>query len=139
MGYSITFFVGILVLLASLYLFNTAIDFIKTGTRTMAVVEDLVRVNSKKGKSTYRPIFRYTTLTGKEIHYSHSVSSSPPDWAVGEKATLVYKLDDPENPMILTYFSAFGSAIISLAIATALLIIGGGYYVFQWYAKQFLL
>ncbi|MFD2933854.1 DUF3592 domain-containing protein [Spirosoma flavum] len=139
MGYFITFLIGVLLLLGSLYSFSTSISFIKTGTRTMATVEELHRESGKKGKSTYRPIFRFTTLTGKEIHYPYKVASSPPDWAVGEKATIVYKVDDPENPMLLTYFGAFGWAIIALAIAIVLLIIGGGYYIFDYYAKQFVL
>ncbi|QIP14207.1 DUF3592 domain-containing protein [Spirosoma aureum] len=139
MGYFITFLIGVLLLLGSLYLFSTSINFIKSGTRTLATVEKLVQESGKKGKSTYRPIFQFTTITGQEIHYSYKIASAPPDWAVGEKATLVYKLDDPENPMVLTYFGAFGWAVILLAIATVLLIIGGGYYLFGYYARQFLL
>ncbi|QMW02700.1 DUF3592 domain-containing protein [Spirosoma foliorum] len=139
MGYFLTFLAGIVVLLGSLYLFSNSINFIKTGTRTLATVEELVRENSKKGKSTYRPIFKFTTITGKEIHHAYNVASSPPDWQVGEKATVVYKIGDPENPMVLSYFGAFGWAIILLAIAAGLLIIGGGYYVFSYYMKQFLL
>jgi ABC-type antimicrobial peptide transport system permease subunit len=139
MGYLIAFLIGVLLLVGSLYLFSTSISFIKTGTRTLATVEELVQESGKKGKSTYRPIFRFTTITGKEIHYPYKVASAPPDWAVGEKATIVYKVDDPENPMVLTYFGAFGWAVIALAIAVALLIIGGGYFLFGYYAKQFLL
>ena len=139
MGYFITFLIGVLLLFGSLYFFSTSISFIKTGTRTIATVEELVKESGGKGKSTYRPIFRFTTITGKEIYYPYKVASSPPDWAVGEKATIVYKVADPENPMVLTYFGAFGWAIILLAIAIALLIIGGGYYIFELYSKQFLL
>ncbi|QDK79562.1 DUF3592 domain-containing protein [Spirosoma sp. KCTC 42546] len=138
MGYLITFLIGVLFLAGSLYLVSTSVHFIKTGTRTVATVEELVQERSKKGKSTYRPIFRFTTITGKDIHYAYKVASSPPDWAVGEKATVVYKLDDPENPMVLSYFGAFGWAVIALAIASVLLIVGGGYYLFGYYAKQFL-
>ncbi|QHV96436.1 DUF3592 domain-containing protein [Spirosoma endbachense] len=139
MGYFITFLIGVLLLLGSLYLFSTSINFIKAGTRTLATVEKLVQESGKKGKSTYRPIFRFTTITGQVIHYPYKIASAPPDWAVGEKATLVYKLDDPENPMVLTYFGAFGWAVSLLAIATVLLIIGGGYYLFGYFARQFLL
>ena len=139
MGYFITFLIGVLLLLGSLYLFSTSISFIKTGSRAIATVETLNRESGNKGKPTYRPIFRFTTITGKEMHYPYKIASSPPDWAVGDKATIVYKVDDPENPMVLTYFGAFGWAVIALAISVALLIIGGGYYMFGYYTKQFLL
>ncbi|MVM30001.1 DUF3592 domain-containing protein [Spirosoma sp. HMF4905] len=139
MGYFITFLLGVLLLLGSLYFFSTSIKFIKTGSRSIATVEELQKESGRKGKSTYRPIFRFTTITGKEIHYPYKVASSPPDWAIGEKATIIYQVNDPENPMVLTYFGAFGWAVILLAIAAVLLIIGGGYYIFEAYSKQFLL
>ncbi|MBD2703089.1 DUF3592 domain-containing protein [Spirosoma sp. BT702] len=138
MGYLITFTIGVILLLLSFYLFSNANNLIQTGNRTNAVVEELIEERSKKGKSTYRPIFRFTTITGKEIHYSYGIASSPPDWKVGETATIVYRTDDPENPLVLTYFGAFGWAVILLAVAAVLLIIGGGNYVFNLYAKQFL-
>ncbi|GAB3956311.1 hypothetical protein GCM10028805_45780 [Spirosoma harenae] len=139
MGYFITFLAGIILLLGSLYLINDSIQLIKTGNRTIAVVEELIKENRKKGKYTYRPVFRFTTITGREIHHSYKVASSPPDWQVGEKATIVYRTDAPENPMILTYFGAFGWAVILLAIAAVLLILGGGNYVFTYYMQQYLL
>lgn len=138
MGYFVTLSIGILLLLVSLHFFSTSVNFLKTGNRTIATVDQLEKERSK-GKYTYRPIFKFTTVNGKEILYSYKVASSPPDWEVGEKVTIFYQIDDPENPMILTYFGAFGSAIISLIIAMTLLIIGGGYYLFQSYSKQFLL
>lgn len=139
MGYLITFLVGVLLLLGSFYLFSSSINFIKTGSRTVAIVEELQKESSKKGKFTYRPIFRFTTITGKEIHHPYKVASSPPDWAIGDKATIVYQINDPENPMVLTYFSAFGWSVILLIIAIAFLIMGGGYYIFGIYARQFLM
>ncbi|AKD57517.1 hypothetical protein SD10_24090 [Spirosoma radiotolerans] len=138
MGYFITCLLGIACLLGSLYLFSTSMDLIKTGNRTMATVDELQKERGKKGRYTYRPIFKFTTVTGKEIHYEYSIASSPPDWAVGDKATIIYPTNNPEDALVLTYFGAFRWAIILLAIAAPLLIIGGGYFVFGLYAKQYL-
>ncbi|GAB3772595.1 hypothetical protein GCM10028818_12980 [Spirosoma horti] len=138
MGYLITLLLGVACLLGSLYLLNASMEFIKTGNRTSATVNELRPERGKKGRYTYRPIFKFVTITGKEIKYAYSVASSPPDWAVGDKATLIYQTNDPENALVLTYFGAFQWAIILLAIAAPLLIIGGGYFVFGLYAKQFL-
>lgn len=139
MGYLITFLLGVAFLLGSLYFFSSSMELIKTGNRTLATVDELQRERGKKGRYTYRPIFKFVTVTGKEIHYPYSVASSPPDWALGDKATIVYPTNDPENALVLTYFGAFRWAIILLVIAASLLIVGGGYYVFGFYVKQFLL
>jgi hypothetical protein len=139
MGYLITFLIGVLALLGSLYLFSESVKRIKTGSRALAVVDELLEERSRKGKYSYRPVFKFTALNGQEIHYRYDVASSPSDWELGEKATVVYSVNDPENPMVLTYFGAFKWAIILLAIATPLLIISGGNYVFHSYIKQYLL
>ncbi|WP_460907016.1 DUF3592 domain-containing protein [Spirosoma areae] len=138
MGYVITFSIGVLSFLLSLYLFSESVTLIKTGNRTIAVVEQLQQESGRKGKFSYRPIFRFTTVTGKEIHYPYTIASSPPDWKIGEKVTVIYRTDNPENPMVLTYFGAFGWAVLSLAIAVTLLIISGGNYLFNIYVRQFL-
>ena len=138
MGYVIAFSIGVVSLIVSLYLFSESVNLIKTGNRTIAVVEQLNRESGRKGKSTYRPIFRFMA-NGKEIHYPYKIASSPPDWEIGEKVTIIYRTDDPENPMVLTYFGAFGWAVISLVIAISLLVISGGNYLFKFYVRQFLL
>ena len=122
MGYLLTFLVGACLLVLSVSKFSKAVSLIKSGHRVVAVVDRLEKEKSKKGY-TYRPIFKYNTITGQEITHSYMFSASPPDWQVGEKATVVYNASDPENPVILTYFGAFGWAVIWLAVAVPLLIV----------------
>ncbi|MBN8825518.1 MULTISPECIES: DUF3592 domain-containing protein [unclassified Spirosoma] len=136
MGYLITFLVGAGLLILSVSKFSKAINLIQSGHRVMAVVDRLEKEKSKKGY-TYRPIFKYQTMSGQEVWHSYMFAASPPDWEVGEKATIVYQASDPENPVILTYFGAFGWAVIWLAVAVPLLIVGGGYFLAQFYLKSY--
>ncbi|WP_020599748.1 DUF3592 domain-containing protein [Spirosoma panaciterrae] len=138
MGYLITFLVGAGLLILSLSKFSKAISLIQSGHRVMAVVDRLEKEKSKKGY-TYRPIFKYHTVNGQEIMHSYMFAASPPDWEVGEKTTVVYSPSNPENPVVLTYFGAFGWAVIWLAVAIPLLIVGGGYFVAQLYLKTYAL
>ncbi|WP_461087427.1 DUF3592 domain-containing protein [Spirosoma gilvum] len=136
MVYSIMLLVGIVLVGISASLFSKAVVLIKSGSRTIATVDRLEKEKSKKGY-TYRPVFKYNTISGQEVYYSYMFAASPPDWEVGEKVTVVYNASDPDNPVILTYFGAFGWAVIWLAVAMPLLIIGGGYFLSQLYLKPY--
>jgi len=134
MGYTFTLAIGILFLVFSLILFNRSVQFLQTGGRATATV---IRLESTSGKknSSVRPIFSFTTITNQEITYVHSVSSYPPAWKIGEQATIVYDQNKPERVKLLTYFGAFGWAIMLMAFAMPMIVIGGGYHLLQPYFR----
>lgn len=137
MGYTITLFAGILLAIFAFFKFKQSMNFLKTGGRATATVIELETVHSSDGGPTYKPIFRFSTIKKQSVTYRHHTSSSPAAWDIGEKTTIVYDYENPENAKLLTYFGAFGWTIILLSIAMPCLVIGGGYLLAKPYLIDF--
>jgi hypothetical protein len=134
MWYSITLTVGLALLIASLFFFRKTIGFIKSSERTTATVIKLEEISSSDGR-TWKPIFKYTTYTGKEYTYRASFSSSPSPWKVGDEAQLAYEPANPQKAKLLTYLGSFGLPITLLTIAMPLLVFGGGFFVTKMFLR----
>lgn len=130
MTYTISLIVGIVLLVVSLRLFKSTIDFIKKGEKATATVVKLNTFESDDGTS-YTPIFSFTTASKQEFLFTHPFSSDPPSYVVGDTATIVYDPAKPENAKILTYPSAFMWTIVIMIIALALIVFGVGYHYTQ--------
>ncbi|MES2764937.1 MAG: DUF3592 domain-containing protein [Bacteroidota bacterium] len=63
------------------------------------VVENL-RTRGQKGGTIYTPIVSFKTKEGQEIEFENSVSSSPPEFAIGEKVDVFYMQDNPHDAVI---------------------------------------
>lgn len=135
MFYPIALTIGFTLLLASLLTLKESLAFIRTGERANAVVTELREEKSDDGP-TYRPIFTFTTKTGQRVTYSHTMTSSPAGWYVGEPAVVVYDPANTERVKLLTYFGAFLWTIILMALAMPFLVIGGGYYLSRHLLEQ---
>jgi hypothetical protein len=134
MFYGITLAIGLILLTISLFIFKESLAFIRKSERATGTVTEMVPVNGSDGV-TYKPIFKFKTSTNQEVIYRHISSSSPPNWSVGEEATIAYDPNDPSVARLLTYFGTFSWTIVLMAIAMPLIVIGGGYYVAQLFLK----
>lgn len=134
MVYNIILLAGLILFGISLYFLKKSLDFLKSGTRTTAVVVQLHEKSDSDGR-TWAPVFEYKTHQNQKIRYNYPISSSPAAWTVGEEAAVVYDPNNPENAKVLTYFGTFGRAVIFMAIALPMLLIGGGYYLSLSYLK----
>jgi hypothetical protein len=134
MWYSVTLIVGIIILVISLFLLKEALGFLRTTERAVGTVIKLEKINNSDGH-TFKPVFKFKTSLNQDIIYSHIASSNPPAWSVGEEATIAYNPNNPSSAKLLTYFGIFGFAIVLMAIAMPLIVIGGGYHIAQFYLK----
>lgn len=130
MVYSILLIIGFILVLVAGILFKRSLNFLENGERTTGIVTELISVYDDDGV-TYKPVFKFKTSKNEDITYTHPISSSPPQWRVGETTGLIYDPDKPEDAKILTYFGMFGWAVIILSIAAPLLVIAGGYFLTQ--------
>ena len=134
MFYSISLTIGIILLVISLFIFKESLAFIRKSDRAIGTVIELEKIDGTDGV-TCKPIFKFKTSTNQEIIYRHISSSSPPNWYVGEEATIAYDPTNPTTARLLTYFGAFSWTIVLMAISMPLIVIGGGYYVAQIFLK----
>lgn len=134
MGYSITLIIGGVLALISLLLFNESLKFLKTTERAIGTVIELQEIKDSDG-TTYKPVFRFKTLTNEEVIFKSSTSSSPSSWDVGDETLVAYPVKDPSKAKTVTYFGIFGWSIILMAIGLPFIVIGGGFYLAQQFLK----
>ena len=134
MVYNIVLAIGCIILAISIFTLKRSLSFLKTSERAVAKVIEVERVSGNDG-DTWKPVFKFKTSLNKEIIYRYPVSSSPPSWKLDDEATVAYDPNDPNEVKILTYFGSFGLSVVLMAIAMPLIVIGGGYYVSQYFLK----
>ncbi|PCJ95343.1 MAG: hypothetical protein COA50_09035 [Flavobacteriaceae bacterium] len=104
-------------------------ELINTGIKTKATVIDLIEISGDDGY-TYKPVFEFTDKTNTKIIFKSEVSSSPAPYKIGDKVTITYSIHNDERK-ILSYWGLYRWTIILLSIASPLLIIGAGYFLYS--------
>ena len=123
MWYKLYLLTGFILLTASLYKLKQSIDFVGRSERTIGIVTSLEDIDG-----AYSPVFTVKTKEHGQIIYHHASASHPATWDIGEEAVF---LSDPANPhsaTMMSYFWLFNWAILFLAVAIPLIIVGAGYY-----------
>ncbi len=100
-------------------------ELIATGVKTKAKVIDLIQISGDDGY-TYKPVFEYTDRSNNLITFKSEISSSPAPYDIGDIVNIVYDTNN-EDRKIVSFWGLYRWTIILLAIASPLLIIGGGY------------
>jgi len=104
-------------------------ELIDNGLRAKAKVIDLIEVSSDDGH-TYKPVFEFTDKTHTKIIFESDVSSSPPTYKIGEIVKIIYSKNTDERK-IVSFWGLYRWTIILLCLASPLLIIGGGYFLYS--------
>jgi hypothetical protein len=116
--------IGPCLLVYSVVAFFRTRNFIRCSTE---VNGEVIRLERSKDCDrygyTYAPVFSFTAEDGKEYTVTSDVSSSPPDFSVGEAVRVRYDPPNPEGARIHTFFQTWGSVVIpSLAGAIFVLV-----------------
>lgn len=108
--------VGSLMLVGSLFAWNSTRAFIAHAQTTTGKVVELREVRDKDGgSSTWKPVVHYETADGKGITFSSSFSSNPAPYDVGETVEVLYLRDDPGDARIKGFGSLwFGAALLAV-------------------------
>ncbi|MEI9943253.1 MAG: DUF3592 domain-containing protein [Chitinophagaceae bacterium] len=130
MWYTLTLAVGIILLIISLSILRKSLAFLRSSERAVGTVIELERIRDSDG-DTFKPIFKYKTISNQEFIYRPISSSNPPGWKIGEEATIAYDPNNPSVARLLTYFGTFSWTIILMAIAMPFIVVGGGYHLSQ--------
>ncbi len=68
-------------------------------------------------------------ISGDEITFKSEVSSSPAPYKIGDSVQIIYSRGGDEK-RVVSFWGLYRWTIILLAIASPLLIIGGGYFLY---------
>lgn len=123
MWYKLYLLTGIILFAVSLYQFKQSFDFIGRSERTVGTV-----ISLEDNDGAYSPVFAVKTKENGQIIYHHAAASNPAAWDIGEEAIFLYDPGNPHSATMMRYFWLFNWAIVFLAVAVPLIIVGAGYF-----------
>ena len=126
--YTFILIAGLLVLLAACNSLRKQLLFIRNGIRVEATVFVFNVKRDDEGNETYLPVFRFHTPDNIEIVFQPAFARFSRTWLAGAKATFVYHKDNPQKPVLLSYWSLFRTVIFLFSVAIFLLTLAGCYY-----------
>ncbi len=121
---------GFVLIFFAIKQYRKTIELLNSGVKTSAKVVNMITVSDSDG-STYKPVFEYYDHTKTKQTFTSEVSSSPPAYKIGEKVQIIYNPGDSDEVKTMSYWGLYRWTIILLSIASPLLIIGGGYFLFS--------
>ncbi len=122
--------VGFVAFFFAIKMYNDTNELLKIGIKTKAVVKDLIEVSGDDGPM-YKPVFEYEDRSNTTKEFKSEVSSRPPAYKIGEKVEIVYDPKDVDEVKVVSFWGLYRWAIILSCFAAPLLIIGGGYLLYQ--------
>jgi hypothetical protein len=123
---------GVLLFIFSVRQLRHKIKWVQHSERAVGKVIRTEEINDSDG-TYYRPVFEYTTRSGKTIEYRHGTSSSNQNaWPLGYTQTFIYDPAQPTQARLLSY-GVFQFTVLLVGIAVALLVIGCGYFLYRYF------
>lgn len=105
----------------AVYLFFEQRNLEQNGVEATATVVEMIESRDSDGDTTYAPVFEFRARNGRVFRVKSGFSSYPPEYQVGERVTILYLPESPENAEIkgsanfLTIVFG-GVAVLDLAI-----------------------
>lgn len=122
---------GLLLAFASAKLMNR-LAFLRHGERAMGTFIEFVEHKDDDG-TFYFPVFNIPYRREEIITYKHWIGSTNTRWQTGDTALFIFEPGKPETIKPLNYRDILGGALLLLSVAVDLLVIGGGYFLFNGY------
>jgi hypothetical protein len=115
-------FIGIFVLVLGLaglglltgayFAIRSELSFRASALSASGTVVDLIRTTDSRRTTVYRPVFEFTDRTDRVYRITGSVASDPPSYERGEKVTVCYRPDNPENAQLDSFVDSWLDALI---------------------------
>lgn len=105
-------------------------SFVADAARAQGTVVELAASHSS-GSTTWRPVVRFFSADGREVHFTSSRSSNPPGYKRGEKVEVLYAIADPNDAKINSILDLWLGPLILGGVGAGFLGIGGGMLLFD--------
>lgn len=109
--------------------YNSSKELINTGVKTAGKVVNLIKHRSEDGY-TYKPVFEYTNKANKKIKFVSEISYGSAPYKIGEDVNIVYSKDGTKSKVV-SFWGLYRWTLILFSIASPLLIIGGGFFLYS--------
>ncbi|MFB9053803.1 DUF3592 domain-containing protein [Formosa undariae] len=121
--------VSIILIFFALKSYNATKTLQSDGISTKAIVIDLIRNRGDNGY-TYKPVFEYTDRDNESVVFNSQISTNPSPYQVGDSVMIIYAKNGDQRKVV-SFWGLYRWTIILLAIASPLLVIGGGYFLYS--------
>jgi len=132
----INYLYGILLIVAFALICFAVFQYTKTrkllteGIKTSATVIEFIEESGDDG-NTFKPVFEYFDKNNYKHIFKGEVSSNPPAYELNKKVIVVYNPNEIDVQKVVSYWGLYRSVIISLSIASPLLIISCGFFLYN--------
>ena len=106
------------------FTFDT-LTFLHRSISTSGQITSLVsRRDQSEGPITYAPVFSFTSESGRSYVVTSNASSNPPAFSVGQKVTVLYKVEQPDHARLNTFEQLWLFPVMFTAIGTVSFVVG---------------
>ena len=109
-------------------LFVYRISFVHSAERATGVVVELRPVREEHGQVGYAPVFHFTSGDSKSIEVKSDLSSSPPEYTVGQRVTVLYDPKTPESAFIDSFWDVWGLPTVVVSLSALSFCVGAAFY-----------
>ena len=118
--------VGVVLMLAAVFMFLRTRRFLRTAVSVQGVVFDLIASYSSEGGTSYKPAIRFGRLDGGGVgEFMGRIGTNPPRYAVGQVVGVKYDPQRPSNASIDSATNIWLVPGVLAAVGLALLVFGG--------------
>jgi len=132
MIYGILTIIGTILLGIALYLLQKRLNLLKTGVIAEGRIREFLRVYNEKGRDRYYPIIEYQDQDQAYKTMRSRIAMGKKRGDKGQFVRVVYDPRSEKNRFLVSYLNLFLTPIILACLAAPFLVIGIGYYLYQW-------
>jgi len=108
---------GIVCLTVGFVWYQNTRSFVQTAEHAEGTVTELVERLGNEDDTTYSPVVEFTDCFGQQREYRSSISSSPPDFSVGDKVPILYDKNNPDSVKINHWLYLYWVPLLCLFLA----------------------
>ena len=97
---------GIICFVLAIYTYQQTQHFLAQGIQTTGTIS---KINSENdfGSFSFNPVVNFIDQNGKEWTYTSTLNAARKEYHPGDKVTLVYNPQNPEQAMIVTFWELY--------------------------------
>lgn len=124
--------VGIVLLGVSAWLTVRSMDFTANGLRAEGTVirlqSEYSRDSEGRGRYMYYPIIQFGTEAGEDVEFRGSMGSSSPSYRRGERVTVLYRPQAPQDARIDSFGGLWAGSLITGGMGFLFTLVTGGFW-----------
>jgi len=128
--YGISLIAALVLICFAMIDYNKTAKLLRDGIKTKGKVIELIEEQDDEGY-TYKPVFEYYDRDNIRREYRPNFSSSPSSYEVNDIVEVVYNPKALFEHKVVSYWGLYRMVIILLSIASPLLIISCGFFIYN--------